>query len=232
MSNSIKDKISKILAKANGTDNEDEAAIFMAKAQELMEKHQIDLDDLGQDDPMGRFVGLTGTSSSPTWMRHLMTSLAVFYGATTVRTFSRRDGKEYFDLNICGAESARMTVELMFPFVVEQVRKEGRKEAKNMGLAAEAAIRRVANALVHRIQRMNAETQGKARQAIKTEAAKNALVVRGTALSRYLESEFGALRKGQSRATSTNAIAQQAAGRVSLHRQTGGGSSLRIGSGA
>jgi len=228
MSNSIKDKISKILAKANGTDNEEEAAIFLAKAHEMMEKHQIDLDDLGQDDPMGRYVGLTGTSSSQTWMRHLLNQVATFYGATTVRTFR---GK-YFDTNVCGAESARMTTELMYPFIVEQVRAEGRKEAKNMGLAPEAAIRRVANALVHRLAAMNAEAHGKKREAIRTVAAKNALTVRGTALTQYLESEFGTLRKSAGRATSTNAVAQAAAGRVSLHRQTGGGSSLRIGSGA
>jgi hypothetical protein len=227
MSNSIKDKISKILAKANGTDNEEEAAIFLAKAHEMMEKHQIDLDDLGQDDPMGRYVGLTGTSSSPTWMRHLLNQVAVFYGATTVRTFR---GK-YFDTNVCGAESARMTTELMYPFIVEQVRAEGRKEAKNMGLPAEAAIRRVANALVHRLAEMNAKERVKNPLA-RTVSAKNALAIRGTALTQYLESEFGTLRSSKGRGTSTNAVAQAAAGRVSLHRQTGGGSSLRIGSGA
>jgi hypothetical protein len=39
---SILDKIRKLLTKAEGTDNEHEADIFMSKAQELMLKHSID----------------------------------------------------------------------------------------------------------------------------------------------------------------------------------------------
>jgi len=229
---SIKDKITKILAKAQGTSNEAEAAIFLAKAQELMEKHQIDLDDLGEADPMGKFVGLTGTSSSPTWMRHLMNQIATFYGASTVRTFTRRDGKDMFDLYVVGAESARITVELMYPFIIEQVRKEGRASAAKMGLASEAAIRRVANALTLRISEMNRqarqERQGPAGE-VRNETARNALIVRGTALSRYLEQEFGQLKSSARRSISTNSVAREAAGRVSLHRQTGGSSQLRIG---
>lgn len=230
---SMKDKIQKILAKAQGTNNEEEAAIFLAKAQELMEKHQIEIDDLGEDDPMGKFVGLTGTSSSPTWMRHLMNQVAAFYGASTVRTFTRRNGKDYFDLYVCGAESARITVELMFPFIVEQVRREGRKEAPKMGLATEAAIRRVANALVHRIGRLRAEEraakEARGEGVPLTKAGQNALIIRGNALSKYLEDEFGALKRTAGRATSTNAVAQAAAGRVSLNRNVGGSSQLRIG---
>lgn len=224
MTNNIKEKIQKILAKANGTDNEEEAAIFLAKAEALMEQHQIDLDDLGEDDPMGRYVGLTGTSSSPTWQRHLLNVVAKYFGATTVRTL--RGGA--FELHILGAESARMTVELMWPFILEQVRKEGRKEAKAMSLSSEQAIRRVANALTIRVQEILASERER-KVETKTVAARNALVVRGTALSNYLGEQFPHLVKTKSRGIGTNDIARQAAGRVSLHRQTGGASTLRIG---
>lgn len=224
MTNNIKDKIAKILAKANSTTNEDEAAVFLAKAEALMEQHQIDLDDLGSDDPMGRYIGLTGTSSSPTWQRHLLNVVARYFGATTVRTL--RGGA--FELHVLGAESARMTVELMFPFIMEQVRKEGRKEAAAMGMTKEQAIRRVANALTLRVSHMLAADREKA-DAPKSVAARNALVVRGTALTNYLGEQFPHLRPTKSRGIGTNEIAMAAAGRVSLHRQTGGASTLRIG---
>jgi hypothetical protein len=54
----IQDRISKLLAKARGTDNEREAAIFMAKAQEMLARHNLDEAELRaresrDDDPVG-----------------------------------------------------------------------------------------------------------------------------------------------------------------------------------
>lgn len=224
MSN-IKAKIEKVLAKAKGTDNEAEAAVFLAKAEAMMEEHQITLLDLGDDDPMGQFIGMTGTPSSPTWQRHLMSALAQYYGATTVRTRRWRDGREIFELSICGSESARVTTELMYPFVLQQVREQGRKSAAEMGLKPAAATRRVANALVHNISRMVAE---KAQAAPRTEAAaKNALVT-VEALDAWMDENWPNLGKARRSTTSTNATARAAAGRVSLHRQAGGSATKRI----
>jgi hypothetical protein len=49
----IIEKIKALLAKAASTDNQNEAEIFLSKAHELMEKHQLDTSDLESDDPMG-----------------------------------------------------------------------------------------------------------------------------------------------------------------------------------
>lgn len=228
MSANIKEKIQKILAKAKGTNNEQEAAVFLAKAEELMERHQIELDELGSDDPMGEFIGLSGTPSSPTWQRHLLNAVARYYGATTVRNRMIRNGREEFDLEVLGAESARITVEVMWPFILGQVREEGRKEAKAMGLGAEAAIRRVANALTIRIQEMNAERNARSHE-VRTVAARNSLILRGNALTNYLDERYPNRVSSKTRGIGTNAIAKEAAGRVSLNKQTGGSSTLRIG---
>lgn len=221
---SIKAKIEKILAKARGTDNEAEAATFLAKAEALMEEHQISIMDLGQDDPMGKFTAYEATQSSPTWKNHVLNQVAQFYGARAVRDWI--DGKR-FKFVVVGPESARVTTELMYPFIIEQIRAEGRKHAPEIGLKPEAAIRRVGNAFSHRISRMNCER--KAEEPKTAAAVKNALV-KVDALDAYMDELYPDLTKSRrGRGTSTNATAQQAAGRVSLHRQTGGGSTLRIG---
>lgn len=225
MSN-IKTKIEKILAKAKGTNNEAEAAVFLAKAEAMMEEHQINIFDLGEDDPIGQYVGLTGTPSSPTWQRHIMNQLARYYGARCVRSRVYRNGREEFDLFIAGPESARITTELMYPFILEQIRKLGRESAPSMGLKPEAAIRRVANAFAHTLAQKNAEKD--VRKPATATAAKHALVT-VNALDAWMDEQWPSLTKGRGRATSTNAAAREAAGKVSLHRQTGGASALRIG---
>lgn len=222
----IKSKIEKILAKARSTDNEAEAAIFLAKAEALMEEHQIGLLDLGSDDPMGKGIGMSGTPSSPTWQRHLMNQLATYYGARTVRCRVYRNGREEFDLYVCGPESARVTTELMYPFVIEQIRKEGRAAAGAMGMKPEAAIRRVANALTHSLARMQAE---KAKEKPKTQAAAKNALVKVDALTAYMEAAWPHLVAGHGRPVSINAVAKSAASRVSLHRQAGGSAAKQIG---
>jgi hypothetical protein len=54
----IQDTIAALLAKARGTDNENEAAIFMAKAQELLARHNLDEAQLrGRDAKSNEPVG-------------------------------------------------------------------------------------------------------------------------------------------------------------------------------
>lgn len=228
----IRAKIAKLIAKAESTTHEGEAMVFLAKAEELMNKHQLDLADLS-DDEMGKEVTLTGTSSSPTWQRHLMHSIAVYYGATTVRSFKYKGGKEYFDLEVLGPESARVTVQAMYPFIIKQVRQLGRETAPLQGLSTDASIRRVANALNTRIW---GEIRARKAEEMSTElpgtsaATSHALVVKKQDLLKsYVESVYPHLQKSASRGTRTNDAARAAASKVSLHRQTGGGSVKRIG---
>lgn len=51
MSEKIIDKVRKLLAKANGTENEAEAALFAAKAQELLAAHNIEMHELQEEQP-------------------------------------------------------------------------------------------------------------------------------------------------------------------------------------
>lgn len=220
---SIKSKIEKILAKAKSTTHDAEAATLIAMAERLMEEHQISVFDLGEDDPMGRFSAFTATTSSPTWKNHVLNQVAQYYGARVVRTWINM---KQFEFVVCGAESARITTELMYPFIIEQIRAEGRKSAGEMGMKPEAAIRRVGNALVHKLSRMQAER--KVEKPRTAAAAKHALVT-VDALDAYMEEQWGNLRKTNGRATRTNNVAKRAAGNVSMNRQTGGTSTLRIG---
>ena len=134
MSN-MKTKIQALIAKAEGTDNEHESAIFMAKAIDLMQKHQIELHDLNVDDKIHVTIGMTATRSAPSWKRKILSALAQYYGCQTVldsHYIKTKTGKRVpgYSLELVGPESARVTTELMFPFVIKQIMASGNKLAR------------------------------------------------------------------------------------------------------
>lgn len=234
----IKQRIQALLAKAQGTDNEHEAAAFMAKAEQLLEEHQIELWQLGDaDDLMGSDIMFSGTSSSPTWRRHLLFAVAKYYGCRSVRQFTpkqTRSGMDYtgFDIHIIGRESSRITVNLMMPFILEQCNEAGRRLFRQGHAGSAAALtRRVANALCARIQRLIYEQERAVASGAKGSALQSRALVVVDELKSFIDKEFGKLSKPTTRVKSTTAAARDAAERVSLYRQTGGAGQLKIGRG-
>lgn len=151
---SIKLKIAALLAKAESTTNEFEAAAFMAKVNELLEKYQLDLHQVRvardqETDPMGKQAGETNLYASMLWARDLIGALARYYGC---RMVYRRKGN-HFAYDLVGRESARITCELMVPYIITQVRLQAKKLDGSTGNNKSRSIleRQVGQALTMRV---------------------------------------------------------------------------------
>lgn len=157
---SIKTKIAALLAKAEGTDNQFEADAFMAKVNELLEKHQIEMHEVraaqGDRDPMGKQKGETNIYASMLWARGVAGQLARYYGCKFVYW---KIGN-HFSYQIVGRDSARVTFELMFPYVVSQVRQQAKRLANDFGMTRSVAEREVGQALELRIAKLAREAEG------------------------------------------------------------------------
>lgn len=219
----IANTIKALLAKAAGSEFEGEAAIFAAKAQELMAKHQVEVTDILADDPIDRDVPYSATSSSPSYKKHLWTSLARYYGCRTVISWK---GNVNYEIHVIGRESSHVTAALMYPFIMEQVRKAGRKIAQETGHKPEAMIRDVANALVFRLNKLIAE-QDANKPAPATTTGKNALIVTD-AVNALMEKLYPNLKSTPGRAIGTNAKAVTAAQGISLSQQMSGEDRKRL----
>lgn len=229
---SIKRKIAALLAKANGTDNEHEAAAFVAKANELLVKHQLeewDVTDLEKSkaaDPVNREVMFSWKDATPSLNEHkLFSHLARFYGCRVINTHGRAlntKGTRYVNttqLNVFGAESARETLRLMFPFVLEQCKAAGKRlNAAGHGPASKMALR-VVNALVIRIYRLTEEQKA----ATKTPVAESRALVIVDQVESMVALAFPELRTTKARAITTTQAAHREASKVSLHRQVQNG---------
>lgn len=123
---SMKSKIAALLRKAESSTFKEEAETFLAKARELMEKHQIDFSE-------GRAEVEEGTSNrietnrttafdwgTPAAVRYdLEAAVAQFFG---IRVLIFRVGKRaWYEFH--GAQSALITHDAMFPFIWKQVGK-------------------------------------------------------------------------------------------------------------
>jgi len=221
MSDQSKDKITRIikalLAKVAGTDNEAEAAVFAAKAHEMMEQYQIEVSDVLRDDPIDRNKPYSATTSSPSYKKHLWRSLARYYGCKTMLNWVSHT--EY-EIHIIGRESARVTAELMYPFIMKQVREAGRKISDMGDMKPEACIRDVANALVLRLDKLTAE-QRENDPAPVTQSGKNALVA-VNAINALMKQLYPNAKPGAARSIGTSGSATAAAAGISLNRQTTG----------
>lgn len=210
----IKKQIAALLAKAEGTDNEFEAATFMAKVNELLERHQIEMHEVrnaGEDsDPLGREEGTTNLYASMGWARDMAGSLARYYGA---RMIYHKVGNHY-QYTVLGRESARMTFELMLPFVISQVRIEAKRllDTHKQGTRS-IWERQVGQALWVRISQLLPKVE-----AHRAELTANALVPVSD-VNALVEREFPDMRKGKDRKVSYSSEARNAAAKVSLHHQ-------------
>lgn len=154
---SIKLKIAALLAKAESTKNEFEAAAFMAKVNELLEKHQMEMHEVrsareSAGDPMGKQKGEANIYASMMWARDLGGALARYYGCRFVYW---KIGN-HLKYEVVGRESSRVTFELMLPFVITQVKLQARKLDGVTGNAKSHSIlaRQVGQALEIRIWKL------------------------------------------------------------------------------
>lgn len=215
MTDSIKKKIAALLAKAESTDNEFEADTFMAKVNELLEKHQMEMHEIramGNDDPLGHELGTFKCYASMSWIKMLAHNLASYYGCTTVWT---KKGN-HFHYQVVGRESARTTFELMLPFVVTQVRRAATKLASETGQTNAVAQRQISHALTIRVFKLY-----QANKQVRDDLAGKGLIP-VTDLDAYMNDTFSGLIKGKPRNLKTSLSAREHADRISLSAQATG----------
>jgi hypothetical protein len=222
----IKVKIAALLAKATSTSNEHEASAFMTKVHELLNKHQLDLEDiLNQDDKVRveRGVERGWVASWETTLRH---RVAQFYGCKSIN-IHRAGGK---CVDYVGRESAIITTGLMLPWIKSQVLAAGRK------LAAEDVSKRftlsqhqrfVGNALNSRIAKLIREREAQDGEAM-TEVARNSLMTLDQVLAKFKEI-WPSTTDGRRTSPKATANARAAAAGIGLNRQTGHQAQARLG---
>jgi hypothetical protein len=228
MNDKIIDRIKALLAKAASTDHEAEAETFFAKAYELMERYQLDSNDLEKDDPIGNErVAQRKGAAAPDWDFRLMFAVANYFGCRAIQcstfgdVYNRRRGCYIFTENghymdLVGRESARITAIEMHKYLVATVRKLGRERSEEMGLKPDICARRIGVALRIRINVLTPRPEK-----AKTETAKsNALVTVDKVLALYNKLHPDARAIKGPGAWTTNE-AQKIAEGISLNLQTG-----------
>lgn len=159
MSSALAKKIAAILAKAKSTTFEAEAASLMAKAEELMRQHGIDaLSIEDADDPL-EIEGDTLRLSGRAWQSALLYHVAAYYGCDAMFTHGRRRRETI--VTLCGRESARTTVRLMWPYIRDAVgRQASAWRASGARISQEVAKRSIAVRLTEKIARLIWERDG------------------------------------------------------------------------
>lgn len=221
----IKDKIAKLLAKAEGTDNAYEASVFMGKVNELLEQHQIEMHEIrshgGDNDPMGEQMGEFNLYASMTWSKMLISLCCKYYGARSVWWKQ----KNHLKYQLFGRESARVTAELMIPFIISQVRQRARQFSEETGRTLSVAQREIGHALTIRVNSML-----NASEIHRAELTRNALIPVDTTQD-YMDKYYGdTLRVGKARQLKYSNSARDHADRISLNHQATAAGRLQIGS--
>ena len=217
----IIDRIRKVLALANGTDNAAEAELMMAKVSAMLEEHNLsmlDLDTLESDDPVGYDANAITALVNDKWYINLAFQVARYYGCDG---YKMQLTKNKTGLTIVGRESNRVTALLMMPYIKQQVMAEGRRlvhEAPWDYRNSRIASRRVANALIIRISRLVAE---KKRQEEQRVSSGSRALVPVDAIDAIMKAHN--VRPGRATSRATDRRAAEAAEGISLYRQTGGG---------
>lgn len=217
----IKSKIAALLAKAKGTDNENEASIFLAKAMELLEIHQLSMSDLDDaNDPVRHDSGLDGTKWVASWQRDVFRALGKLYGCHSVKNMVA--GGYYQEL--VGRESSIITTKLMFDYVKGECNRLGRQLYQSGAAESNAqGARHVGNALVRRIFELCPKDDKPRTDAV----GQNALVTKSRVMQ-VVDEHYGKLQQGRGARTKTSGSARELAAGIGLHRQAGGSAALRL----
>lgn len=139
MENKVMDKIKKLLAKAEGTNNEAEAQAFLFKAQELMAKNNLDMEDLKVDSDSKEIIeDVVLSGKKTTAARNLTLALIIAKNFKVEVMLSRRPGIEGKVIVFLGFKEdikiANMTFTSISKFmekrrrqIYKQAQKEGRE---------------------------------------------------------------------------------------------------------
>lgn len=222
----IKARIAALLAKAKGTDNEHEAAAFIAKAEEMLEQYQIDLSELGDEsDKVRHHAGLDADGKwVASWHRSLYRQLGQYYGCQSIKVHTQRGYRQ----ELVGRESAIVTTDLMFVFIKGECNRLGRQMKLDGSAPTDAnGARLVGNALALRIAKLIREREERDALAPTTDAAKNALVVKDQVIALY-EQLFPSVQTSKGHKIKTNADARELAEGIGLHRQAGHVQTLKL----
>ncbi len=155
-------RIQALLAKSAGTDSQHEADAFAEKARALMEQHQIEQHELGQDaDPLGDdFCFLRYDAHC---YIHLAQHASLYFGCHPVFRFGvdrtgkkprRRRGFQLF-----GRESARTTAQVMIEYWTSECMRRGRRlhrEQPETYTSESTGVRMVMEAMAIRLMRATA----------------------------------------------------------------------------
>lgn len=216
---SIIEKIRNLIARAESSNHKGEVENCMALVEKLLAKHNLNPSDITPEDQ--RVVidrDFATAHDSESWHRMLLGVLARFYGCKTVNT---KIGYKYH-LTVAGRFSNVETLRLMWPFVLSQVAKAA-KELRNdhPGLSYDKSRRQVANALIIRVSNMLEDV------AQNDERSAYALMPVDEIDALFADA-FGVLSKGRKVSIGSSREARDKANGISLHRQAGGGSTLRL----
>lgn len=234
----IIEKIKALLAKAASTNSPHEAEVFLAKAYELMEKHQLDATDLERDDPVDgeAYYQKGNTKASPDWDTMLVFAVAKYFGCKACRCEKYiGGGKAQWYMDLVGRESARITTKEMHAYLVKTVRRLGREAVGTRGfeltdkwgevvgyMNADQCARRIGNALRARLNNL-AALQRKPEPA--TVSGKNALITMDRVVAVYNERHPDAAPIGGT--YYTNSGARKVADGIGLNLQTGAGAAQK-----
>lgn len=222
----MKKIIAQLLAKAKSTDNEHEAAAFIAKAEDLLEQYQIDLSELGDEsDKVRSHTGLDADGKwVASWHRHVYRALGQYYGCKSIKVHTAKGYRQ----ELVGRESAIVTTDLMFVFIKGECNRLGRELKANGGAPTDAnGARLVGNALVARIFKLIREREERDLDAPQTAAAKNSLIVLDQVVALF-EQLHPDMKMGKMSGTKTTASAKELAGSIGLHRQAGHVQTLKL----
>lgn len=240
----ILSRIRKVLAKAEGTDNPHEAEMLMIKVQSMLDEHNLQLLDVeraSDEDPIGTDFNAAHVFVKDSWFKHTAAALAYLYGAQVVWT---KVTKNKTLIHISGRESARITWQLMLPFIRKQIRAQAKKLRDNLiqrwvdvGYSERDAIiigkinsqaafeRQVGNALTRRIQMLHWEAKHRDEDRV---ASGGRALVPVDLINAEVDRAFGEV-EGASFKGATTREAANAAAEISLHRQAGGEKAKQIG---
>lgn len=218
----VKDRIAKLLAKAEKTDNPHERETFMAKVQEMLEAYQIEMHEVRQHagkekDPLGNNTG--DVASSDAWIFRVTSASARYFGARIIWEQQDRNNMKRKPYRVFGRESARAVFELMLPYLLSQVKQQGRRMSNELGDSVSRRTREVGLAFTARLLEMADKAD-----AHRAEVTRNALVPldQSKEIKREIDLFYPSLKKTAGIRTGFGASARDYANAININTQVSG----------
>lgn len=238
----IIETIKALLAKAASTEFDAEAEAFLAKAHYLMEKHQLDAEDLERDDPVGHEETYDRADRGGVdWDFTLMFGVAYYFGCKAIRIEPDMRNRRY-RIGLVGRESARVTATEMHKYLIKTIRRMARdrvgtrefrlfKEFNGKHywtgsyLNADQIARLLGNAMNERLHQLAYEAEPKTDAP--TASGKNALITLDRVAALYQEKYPKAVAIRGAGGYSTGS-ARELAAQINLSHQVGGSDGARL----